>query len=182
MRKHHTKPAQKKALGGGSKQQIGGGTGFKGFKLAASASSPLAKPAVANGAKPKGFEKLADEAPKVMQIVAAQGDTIVGEGEQKLGPLVIPVKRNANWMEHARNPAAADNEEQHGLQMMSKRRMPSVTSQATAEELVIEAKERERQAFDDDIGECADEASEDAYERVPIEEFGLAMLRGMGWT
>ncbi|KAJ1956343.1 DNA primase large subunit Spp2, partial [Linderina pennispora] len=50
------------------------------------------------------------------------------------------------------------------------------------EELVIEAKERERQAFDDDIGECADEASEDAYERVPIEEFGLAMLRGMGWT
>ncbi|KAJ1933064.1 hypothetical protein EC988_009243, partial [Linderina pennispora] len=134
MRKHHTKPAQKKPLGGGSKQQIGGGTGFKGFKLAASASSSLAKPAAANGAKPNGFEKLVDEAPKVMQIVAAQGDTIVGDGEQKLGPLVIPVKRNANWMEHARKSkaakasdssqsAAADSEEQHGLQMMSKRRM-----------------------------------------------------------
>jgi len=26
------------------------------------------------------------------------------------------------------------------------------------------------------------QATEEDYEKVPIEQFGLAMLRGMGWT
>lgn len=32
-----------------------------------------------------------------------------------------------------------------------------------------------------DVDLCPDEGYEEDYERVPIEQFGLAMLRGMGW-
>lgn len=35
--------------------------------------------------------------------------------------------------------------------------------------------------FKYDVESRPDEADEEAYEQVPIEEFGKAMLRGMGW-
>jgi G-patch domain len=34
----------------------------------------------------------------------------------------------------------------------------------------------------EDVARLPDEADEAAYEAMPIEEFGAAMLRGMGWS
>lgn len=39
----------------------------------------------------------------------------------------------------------------------------------------------EEERFKYDVQSRPDEADEDAYEQVPIDEFGKAMLRGMGW-
>ena len=41
--------------------------------------------------------------------------------------------------------------------------------------------EKELQAFKEDMEDLPDQASMDDYEDMPIEDFGKAMLRGMGW-
>jgi len=40
----------------------------------------------------------------------------------------------------------------------------------------------EEERFKYDLASRPDEADEEAYEEMPIDEFGTAMLRGMGWT
>jgi len=45
----------------------------------------------------------------------------------------------------------------------------------------IEDIQDEEERFKYDVQSRPDEADEEAYEQVPIEEFGKAMLRGMGW-
>ncbi|KAJ2741350.1 hypothetical protein GGI20_005245, partial [Coemansia sp. BCRC 34301] len=85
--------------------------------------------------------------------------------------LIIPVKRNTDWMKKntAQQPAA----EKFGLQVMAPNRNKQNTSRVTGVTLMAEKKV--------DGGSDSD-VDEDTYERVPIEEFGAAMLRGMGWT
>ena len=41
--------------------------------------------------------------------------------------------------------------------------------------------EKEHQAFKEDVEDLPDQATLDDYESMPIEDFGAAMLRGMGW-
>ena len=41
--------------------------------------------------------------------------------------------------------------------------------------------EKELQAFKEDVEDLPDQATLDDYESMPIEDFGAAMLRGMGW-
>lgn len=38
------------------------------------------------------------------------------------------------------------------------------------------------EAFQKNLEELPDEASLDDYDNVPVEEFGAALLRGMGWN
>ncbi|GAX84888.1 hypothetical protein CEUSTIGMA_g12309.t1 [Chlamydomonas eustigma] len=45
----------------------------------------------------------------------------------------------------------------------------------------LTAAKREEQAYQDHVEELPDMAPVEAYEEMPVEEFGLAMLRGMGW-
>jgi len=40
----------------------------------------------------------------------------------------------------------------------------------------------EVEAFQKNLEQLPDEASLEDYEKVPVEEFGAALLRGMGWT
>lgn len=48
-----------------------------------------------------------------------------------------------------------------------------------AERMVIPADETE--AFREDVKTRPDEATMEDYERVPVEQFGAALLRGLGW-
>jgi hypothetical protein len=41
--------------------------------------------------------------------------------------------------------------------------------------------EREKAAYHRDVQELPDSASLDAYDRIPVSQFGAALLRGMGW-
>eukprot|EP01018_Ginkgo_biloba_P012883 Gb_22528 [translate_table: standard] len=50
------------------------------------------------------------------------------------------------------------------------------------EELFLSKDELEKRRFREDIKFLPEEVSPDAYERMPVEEFGEAVLRGMGWS
>ena len=43
-------------------------------------------------------------------------------------------------------------------------------------------KDWEKDAFQNDIDNLPEMASLEAYEAMPVEAFGEAMLRGMGWS
>ncbi|KAG0344092.1 hypothetical protein BG004_004753 [Podila humilis] len=55
-----------------------------------------------------------------------------------------------------------------------------------ARRLVLEGQENihvdDVEAFQKNLEELPDEATLEDYEKVPVEEFGAALLRGMGWT
>ncbi|KAJ2879287.1 hypothetical protein H4R27_005395 [Coemansia aciculifera] len=134
------------------KAQIGSGANFKGVK----------KPV-------RGFDDPTSESTsnKTVAIVDAQGDVVLGNGETK-EELVIPVKRNADWMKKP-SPVATVNEK-FGLQIMAS------TSKARDKQ-----DSRIGPAPPAPVEEDDSDVDEETYERVPIESFGAAMLRGMGW-
>ncbi|KAK8180120.1 DExH-box splicing factor binding site-domain-containing protein [Phyllosticta capitalensis] len=57
----------------------------------------------------------------------------------------------------------------------------ALTGDKPKSELVLPAVETEEQAFRRDYESAPDMASLNEYEAVPVEEFGAALLRGMGW-
>ncbi|KAH7426006.1 hypothetical protein KP509_11G081100 [Ceratopteris richardii] len=63
---------------------------------------------------------------------------------------------------------------QYGLQLRTK---PVVSAENPSHDTV----DRDLQRFRDDIAVLPDEMSVDSYENIPVEEFGEALLRGMGW-
>jgi len=52
----------------------------------------------------------------------------------------------------------------------------------STEEGFMSKDESDKEKLREDIQRCADEASLEAYEGIPVDEFGEAMLRGMGWS
>ncbi|KAJ2059265.1 hypothetical protein GGI17_004505 [Coemansia sp. S146] len=131
------------------KAQIGSGANFKGVRR------PV-----------RGFDNPTSESTdnKTVAIVDAQGDVVLGNGETK-EELVIPVKRNADWM---KKPETVS--EKFGLQVMA----PTSKARDKQGSRIGQAPPAEDDDDDSDV-------DEETYERVPIESFGAAMLRGMGW-
>lgn len=58
--------------------------------------------------------------------------------------------------------------------------MDALLGRTKKSELVVPAL-TEEDAFQNDVTEAPDMATLDDYNRVPVEQFGAAMLRGMGW-
>ncbi|KAJ2221340.1 DNA primase large subunit Spp2 [Coemansia sp. RSA 1722] len=181
MRKSGQKPAPKK-LGGGTQ-------GFQGFKITST-------PAVAKPSALADFNTAPDDETQVdshgrklgicMSLTGTHGETIHSEQEIKDSQkLVIPVKRNLErW-----KPKHAEQQQQQQQQKEEKDKKGQ--SQTLREQAirclingdddhmgadqtksVIEVAEGDEEAEDVDQG---------TYERVPVEMFGAAMLRGMGW-
>ncbi|KAJ2848653.1 hypothetical protein IWW36_003168 [Coemansia brasiliensis] len=128
--------------------------GFKGLKI-----EP--KPGSERTDRPNAFgpEDSTDTTNVEMSIVEAQGDRILGQGEKDTSkPLVIPAKENTDWMKRTLREEAIDELTGNSNISSSRRVIPINISE-------------------DDL----DDVDDDTYERVPIEEFGAAMLRGMGW-
>ncbi|KAJ2451414.1 hypothetical protein EV183_003640 [Coemansia sp. RSA 2336] len=128
--------------------------GFKGLKIEPKAGSerPI---------RPSAFESedSTDTTNVEMAIVEAQGDRILGQGEKDPSKLlVIPAKENTDWMKRTLREEAIDELVGNGSSSASRRVIPTGLNE-------------------DDL----DDVDDDAYDRVPIEEFGAAMLRGMGW-
>ncbi|KAJ1924554.1 DNA primase large subunit Spp2 [Coemansia sp. S17] len=130
------------------KAQLGSSANFKGVK----------KPV-------RGFDDPNSESAdnKTIAIVDAQSEVILGNGETKK-ELVIPVKRNADWMKK-REPQTTVTEK-FGLQVMTPGKARDKPTSRIDQAPAVED--------DSDV-------DEETYERVPIESFGAAMLRGMGW-
>ncbi|KAJ2805366.1 hypothetical protein H4R20_002120 [Coemansia guatemalensis] len=179
MRRSGPKPSARLANNASNGKQ-----GFSGFKI--SAASRSTTPAIS---KPSAFE---DETNKKssrpgigveMAIVDAQdGNVIFGQGEKEAqAPLVIPAKRNVDRVE--RSKAAQVAQPDDSLRQLAISELTGGNAESEKPPRVIQSKsqaDREQRAYEDEISDYSD-VSEDAYERVPVEEFGAAMLRGMGW-
>ncbi|KAJ1910603.1 hypothetical protein H4219_006169 [Mycoemilia scoparia] len=59
---------------------------------------------------------------------------------------------------------------------------PNRTAVISTESNSTRLEERERKAYHASIGELPDETTLEGYSEVPIEDFGAALLRGMGWN
>ncbi|KAI7824442.1 DExH-box splicing factor binding site-domain-containing protein [Kickxella alabastrina] len=174
-------------------------TAFKGFKLEAAA--PLKKPQAFGAECDDTNDKQSSSKLIVgvqMAILGEQGDRIVSKEEEDASrPLVILAKRNANWMEKK-------DKGEFGL-VVSKRQEKKEKRVERSDILDRESEQfsLRQQAINDlmhggDLGErsgqekhmiitadsdadLSDDVDDQTYERVPIESFGAAMLRGMGW-
>ncbi|KAJ3112691.1 hypothetical protein HDU96_004288 [Phlyctochytrium bullatum] len=126
---------------------------------------------------------------------------VSAKGSSIQGPLVIPVLTKKRKKEA---PPSAKKDEFHfveakpveqktvtkyGLQIVKKE--TEAPNTAEDDEITTFAEERLRQLKDgpsdpveryqEDLKTKADEATLDDYERIPIDQFGAAILRGMGW-
>lgn len=120
--------------------------------------------------------------------------------ENRLEPLVIPLCESGRKTllerkqeEKSQDELAADAlTEQANLHFSSKDVESSTTNFSADGNLVIESAKntnvtpvssegKEKQQYEKDMKSLPDAADENAYDRVPIAEFGAALLRGMGW-
>ncbi|KAJ2783563.1 DNA primase large subunit Spp2 [Coemansia javaensis] len=182
MRKSGARPPAK--AGGGN------GGGFAGFKIKAAPSTTVAPSRAfgdGHGGSSSGSRDMLGVA---MEVTAAQdGDRIRAQGEEGAAAageaLVIPARRNADWMARkSNNNNSNSNKRPDSLRDAAIHELASgqSTTTTTARRAAVPLQEqREDQAYAEDIGEYSD-VSDGAYDRVPVEEFGAAMLRGMGWS
>ncbi|KAJ1845488.1 hypothetical protein LPJ73_004834 [Coemansia sp. RSA 2703] len=102
-----------------------------------------------------------------MSLEGEQSDKILSKEEEAASQkLVIPVKRNIDWMKHAKKPKEDNSLRDEAIEALKKKDGSSVVDSI--------AINNDEESFSDDV-------DEETYERVPVEAFGAAMLRGMGW-
>lgn len=122
-----------------------------------------------------------------------------GKGRSRKAPVKViplpekswrPEKRMKNIMVASENlPSTEDRFEtetlaagpQHSVQYGLQLRKPTEETLETSEAAMESVQDRDSQRLREDLALLPDEASLDAYDDVPVEEFGKALLRGMGW-
>ncbi|KAI4183520.1 MAG: hypothetical protein L6R41_005348 [Letrouitia leprolyta] len=109
------------------------------------------------------------------------------KGEEKDGDGDVGMKMNSDVGEAERKPKSADEEALEALlgdgSKNSTLIVPAVSQTEEDEDGYRNgmAGMSEDDQFRSDVASRPDSASLDDYARVPVEEFGLGMLRGMGW-
>ena len=172
-------------------QEIAGFDAASGGAISAHAPAekkgPLVIPSLPNrNWREEARKKQLERAPHAQQ--AQNGDVVMEEPEKEVVyGLSVPTKPTDAEQDGAAEEASqamdvdpADD----GLtaaQRLDKQALESLlTGKATDTARVVPAITDE-EALRNDLAEAPDEPSIDAYEATPIEGFGLAMLRGMGW-
>lgn len=116
-----------------------------------------------------------------------------GGGKPAAGPLVIPIKEADRIIRPAQTPPqdlAKFEPAKYGLQVRKKVQPTTVLhtpapSTAMDEDLPrppSRARRSEEEQLKADLGRLPDEPGKRMYEAVPVEDFGVALLKGMGWT
>lgn len=161
-------------------------SGFSGFQLKKN-GTPLQK----KSNKPFGFAKEEDDEVKEQKIDTFDsnegGAFNKKEGPKKKDePLVIKNEGNQNWRSKAQqrfNPASeptaqdAKTKLEYGMNYSEKTEDNSIEKSKSP----LLSNDQETLSFKQDVESRPDMASMDDYERIPVESFGAAMLRGMGW-
>tara|TARA_B100000405_G_scaffold283577_1_gene229239 strand:+ start:3856 stop:5337 length:1482 start_codon:yes stop_codon:yes gene_type:complete len=153
-----------------------------------------AKKEFLTGVTGSGLE-LKDKVEKVIKSIPVQENTFeVGSGRRRKAPSFIPDESaidadNKERFENADLLAkgeTAQHDVVYGLTKMGPK--DEDTPKAKAEEKPAQESfigkslaEKELQAFKEDVEDLPEQATLDDYEQMPIEDFGAAMLRGMGW-
>eukprot|EP00056_Hartaetosiga_gracilis_P016872 m.6047 g.6047 ORF g.6047 m.6047 type:complete len:525 (+) comp4837_c0_seq1:86-1660(+) len=103
--------------------------------------------------------------------------------------LVIPMEKDKDWRNsskrtttkkttNSRSSSNEDTEENNNIQKKEEEAAVSSLSPEKDENITMMT---EDERFQQDLAERPDEADMQTYEDVPVEEFGAALLRGMGW-
>lgn len=176
-------------------QEIAGFDAASGGAISAHAPAekkgPLVIPSLPNrNWREEARKKQLERAPHTQQ--AHNGDVVMEEPEKEVVyGLSVPLKptdggQNGTTGEEEEAPRAMDvvDPQEDGLtaaQRLDAQALASLlTGKATDTARVVPAL-TDSEALQNDLASAPDEPSLDAYEATPIEGFGLAMLRGMGW-
>jgi len=152
-----------------------------------------------------------EEKKDFVYAVSGTGELLSVEPQKKSGgPKIIPLDHQGHTKRAKRPPESESKEEvkkgdTDNVQTEKTRTLDEIAAEAVVNDAInankpidvegrtvpltvqnqIEGLEDitdEEERFKYDLASRPDEADEDAYEDMPIEEFGTAMLRGMGWT
>src|SRR5690242_13833293 len=148
---------------------------------------PLVIPTLPNRSwRDEARKKQLERAPHTQQQQQQNGDVVMDEPEAEVVyGLTVPTKPSAAaTAEPAAAAEAMDVDPSDTLtdaQRLDKQALESLlTGKATDTQRVVPAISDE-EALRNDLLDAPDEPDVAAYEATPIEGFGLAMLRGMGW-
>ncbi|KAF2630782.1 hypothetical protein BU25DRAFT_408059 [Macroventuria anomochaeta] len=144
---------------------------------------PLVIPSLPNrNWREEARKKQLERAPHTQQ----NGDVVMDEPEKEVAyGLTVPTKpaeAQENGTTEAAEPMEVD--PQDGLtdaQRLEKRALESLLNGKSTDATRIVPVITDEEALQNDLQDAPDEPDLDAYEATPIEGFGLAMLRGMGW-
>lgn len=167
--------------------------GFSGFQLKKSINNTQGRPS-----KPFGFSKDDDEDLKEEKIDTFDsnegGAFSKKEGPKvKEGPLVIQNQGNSNWRAKAQQRFKPDAEKslkeveskklEYGINYLKKGDDEKEKKEALKESQgkPILSHDQDTLSFKEDVESRPDMATLEDYEKIPVESFGAAMLRGMGW-
>uniref|UniRef100_A0A7S0RN92 G-patch domain-containing protein n=1 Tax=Pyramimonas obovata TaxID=1411642 RepID=A0A7S0RN92_9CHLO len=145
-------------------------------------------PELITGIAENAIESTQPTAPEPKKVIAKQENTFqVGVGKRK--ELYLPDQEDLTADTGDRFEAAPTSLDQSGEQVvygLNKRARPAEESTAdvgenTAAQLLNREKNSEKHKFQEECKDLPDHCDEEGYESMPIEMFGEAMLRGMGW-
>ena len=159
----------------------GGAIGIDGPK---EKKGPLVIPSLPNrNWRDEARKKQLERAPHTQQ---QNGDVIMDEPEKEVVyGLTVPTKPSGspeNGDLESAEPMEIDPQENlTEAQQLEKQALESLLNGKSTDASRIVPAITDEEALRNDLNDAPDEPSLDAYEATPIEGFGLAMLRGMGW-
>lgn len=160
-------------------------TGFGGFSLKKKESGPIKKAPL----RPFGKVEKEDDEDKVVHIDTF--DSKDGAYDKETGPdvketrkLVIANAGNGDWRQQTKqrfNPNGSKAVEEEQTQKLEYGINFIASEKKSKEDTTSVVPKSELELFKEDLESRPEAATEEDYDEVPIEEFGAAMLRGMGW-
>ncbi|KAF9692480.1 hypothetical protein EKO04_009427 [Ascochyta lentis] len=145
---------------------------------------PLVIPSLPNrNWREEARKKQLERAPHTQQ---QSGDVVMEEPEKEVVyGLTVPTKpeeAQENGVADPAEPMEVDPQDNlTEVQRLEKQALESLLNGKSTDASRIVPAITDEEALQNDLNEAPDEPSLDAYEATPIEGFGLAMLRGMGW-
>lgn len=145
---------------------------------------PLVIPSLPNrNWREEARKKQLEKAPHTAQ---QNGDVVMEEPEKEVVyGLTVPDKPEEiqeNGAAESAEPMEVDPQDNlTEAQRLDKQALESLLNAKSTDSSRIVPAITDEEALQNDLNDAPDEPSLDAYEATPIEGFGLAMLRGMGW-
>jgi hypothetical protein len=130
---------------------------------------------------------------KKLQVAKEFEEAISDEEVEYKKEYVIPMIQN-NQYKDATKPEPKEkqkykDDKQFGLMIPKKRELESQGDSSTLKPLLLQNKipgidqgNSESEKYRIDVNQRPDDCDESVYKRIPIEHFGEALLKGMGWS
>lgn len=172
-------------------QEISGWDAAEGGALDASGKTeqkkgPLVIPVLPNRNWRENAQRKQHARGAPQQPQAQDGDTVEKMEETKVqyGLNIVKKKEELQAALPVESGEAMDTDEKDGLteeQRLEKKALDALLSGKSADDEHVIPIQTEEEAFHNDLRDAPEAPTLEAYEATPIEGFGAALLRGMGW-